>query len=121
MGVDCARNPDAAPSAAIGTRGVGEQGVAVPDEQATELTGYAVFLYPQAIESLGPAVNPVLRDSPSGKFLLCSRIDSGSPMFGMTLTGAGPHGKKRDLELMVPTAMVRLVMSVHDEHDIGFV
>lgn len=82
---------------------------------------YAVFLFPQALEALGEPIKPYLRDVPGGPHIVCSEIDSSGPLFGMTLAGKGPRGEALALEIMVPTSMVRLVMSMHGEHEIGFV
>ncbi len=87
----------------------------------TESINYAVFLFPQALEALGDAIKPYLRDAPGGPHIVCSEIDSSGPLFGMTLDGKGPHGETLELEIMVPVSMVRLVMSMHGEHEIGFV
>jgi hypothetical protein len=87
----------------------------------TTVLNYAVFLFPQAIEALGDPIKPYLRESPGGAHIVCAEIDSSGPLFGMTLEGKGPQGEALELEIMVPMAMVRLVMSMHGEHDIGFV
>jgi hypothetical protein len=39
----------------------------------------------------------------------------------MTLDGKGPNGEALELEIMVPASMIKLVMSMHGEHDVGFV
>ena len=38
----------------------------------------------------------------------------------MTLLGKDNSGKPVELEIMLPHAMVKLVMSLHGEHGIGF-
>src|SRR6185312_15577596 len=35
---------------------------------------YAVFLFPQAVESLGPAIKPYLREAPVGQHIVCAEI-----------------------------------------------
>lgn len=87
----------------------------------TDPKNYAVFLYPQAIEALGEPIKPYLRDAPGGPHIVCSEIDASGALFEMTLTGKGPNGESLELEIMVPSTMVRLVMSMHGEHEIGFV
>ncbi|GAA0704271.1 hypothetical protein [Dokdonella soli] len=87
----------------------------------TDAPNYAVFLFPQAIEALGEAIKPYLRDAPGGPHIVCAEIDSSGPLFGMTLAGTGPQGESLKLEIMVPVSMVKLVMSMHGEHEIGFV
>lgn len=86
-----------------------------------EPTNYAVFLFPQALEAIGEAIKPYLRDTPAGPHIVCCEIDSTGPLFGMTLAGKGAQGERLELEIMVPVSMVRLVMSMHGEHEIGFV
>ena len=82
---------------------------------------YAVFLYPQALEALGDPIKPYVRDAPLGPHIVCAEIDASGPFFGMTLAGQGAQGQPLSLEIMVPSSMVRLVMSMHGEHEIGFV
>ena len=82
---------------------------------------YAVFLYPQALEALGDPIKPYVRDAPLGPHIVCAEIDASGPFFGMTLAGQGAQGQALSLEIMVPSSMVRLVMSMHGEHEIGFV
>ena len=82
---------------------------------------YAVFLFPQALEALGDPIKPYLREAPMGPHVVCAEIDASGPFFGMTLVGQGAQGQPLSLEIMVPSSMVRLVMSMHGEHEIGFV
>ena len=82
---------------------------------------YAVFLFPQAIEALGPAIKPYLREAPVGPHIVCAEIDASGALFEMTLIGQGPNGQPLELEIMVPSSMVKLVMSMHGEHEIGFI
>lgn len=87
----------------------------------TDAPNYAVFLFPQALDALGDAIKPYLRETPGGPHIVCVEIDAAGPLFGMTLVGKGPNGERLELELMVPVSMVKLVMSMHGEHEIGFV
>ena len=82
---------------------------------------YAVFLFPQAIEALGEPIKPYLRESAAGTHIVCTEIDASGAFFEMTLLGQGAQGQPLQLEIMVPSSMVKLVMSMHGEHDIGFV
>lgn len=82
---------------------------------------YAVFLFPQALEALGDPIKPYIRDEPMGPHIVCVEIDASGPFFGMTLLGQGAKGQALQLEIMIPASMVKLVMSMHGEHDIGFV
>lgn len=86
-----------------------------------DITNYAVFLFPQAIEVLGEVIKPYLHDGPGGMHFVCSEIDASGALFELTLSGTGPQGQPIELEIMLPASMVKLVMSMHGEHDIGFV
>ena len=86
----------------------------------TETPYYAVFLFPQALEALGAPIRPYVTDGPGGPHIVCAEVDSSGALFGMTLAGKDANGKPLELEIMLPHAMVKLVMSVHGEHAIGF-
>lgn len=82
---------------------------------------YAVYFFPQALDALGEAIKPYLSDGPAGPHVLCADIDSGGPFFEMTLDGRSADGRKVELEVMVPMAMVRCVISVHGgDSEFGF-
>lgn len=83
-------------------------------------SAYAVFLHPEAIESLGVAIKPYLADSPAGPHLQCVEVDSGGALFEMTLIGRNTEGRDVEVELMVPIGMVQLVISVRRDGDFGF-
>ncbi len=82
---------------------------------------YAVFLYPQALEVLGETIKPYLTDGPHGPHIISAEIDTGGAFCELTLLGKNPDGKNIELELMVPTQMIRLIVSLHgDEGVFGF-
>ncbi|KRG69814.1 hypothetical protein [Pseudoxanthomonas dokdonensis] len=83
--------------------------------------GYAVFLFPQALEALGDAIKPYLADNAAGPHLLCREIDTGGALFEMTLEGTNPQGETVQVELMLPGSMVKLVVSAQNDGAIGFV
>ena len=85
-----------------------------------ESDGYAVFFFPQALEALGEAIKPYLLEGPAGAHVLCTEIDTGGALIEMTLAGKTPDGKQLQLELMVPTAMVRMIVSAHSDGSFGF-
>ena len=78
-------------------------------------SGYAVFFFPQALEILGTAIRPYLQDGPAGVHVLCHEIDTGGALIEMTIEGRSAEGKVVSLELMVPTSMVRMVVSLHSD------
>ncbi|TXH64700.1 MAG: hypothetical protein E6Q88_15185 [Lysobacteraceae bacterium] len=82
--------------------------------------GYAVFLFPQALEALGEAVHPFLQDGPTGPHILCNSIDTGGAFIEMTLEGHSPEGREVSLELMIPSGMVRMIVSTHSDEMFGF-
>ncbi|RNF81731.1 hypothetical protein [Montanilutibacter psychrotolerans] len=77
--------------------------------------GYAVFLFPQAIEALGDAVKPYLVEGPVGPHLLCREIDTGGALVEMTIDGVTAQGQPLSLELMIPTQMVRMIVSARGD------
>ncbi len=82
--------------------------------------GYAVFFFPQALEALGDAVQPFLQDGAAGPHVACHTIDTGGAFIEMSLEGRTPDGKQISLELMVPSAMVRMIVSTHSDEMFGF-
>ena len=82
--------------------------------------GYAVFFFPQALEALGAAIQPFMLDGPAGPHVACSTIDTGGAFIEMTLDGRTPEGKQVSLELMVPSGIVRMVVSTQSEAMFGF-
>lgn len=85
-----------------------------------ESNGYAVFFFPQALEALGEAIKPYLQEGSAGEHVLCNEIDTGGALIEMTLRGRTSEGKELALELMVPSSMVRMVVSTHSDGTFGF-
>lgn len=81
---------------------------------------YAVFFHPQALEALGAVITPYLSQSPAGPYLACAEVDSGGALFEMTLIGRDGEGRPVEVDLMVPTGMVKLVISIRRDGDFGF-
>lgn len=82
--------------------------------------GYAVFFFPQALEALGEAIKPYLVEGAAGAHVLCREIDTSGSLIEMTLHGNTLGGKDVEVELMVPNAMVRMIVSAHSEDAFGF-
>lgn len=82
--------------------------------------GYAVFLFPQALEALGEAVMPFLQDGPAGPHIGCNVVDTGGAFVEMTLDGRAPDGRDVSLQLMIPAPMVRMIVSTHSDGLFGF-
>ena len=82
--------------------------------------GYAVYFFPPALEVLGEAIKPYLVAGPGGAHLLCREIDTGGALVEMTLDGLGADGTAVELEIMVPSNMVRMIVSVRGEEAFGF-
>lgn len=82
--------------------------------------GYAVFFYPQALEVLGDAIKPYLRESPVGTHVACDEIDTGGALIEMTLRGHTDGGEDVTVELMVPGGMVRMIVSAGSDDSFGF-
>lgn len=83
-------------------------------------SGYAVFFFPQALEALGEAIKPYLQESPAGAHVLCNAIDTGGALVEMTLHGRDSQDRDVALELMVPTSMVRMIVSTRSDETFGF-
>ena len=82
---------------------------------------YAVYFHPQALDALGAAIKPYLTESPEGPHILCNEIDTSGAFCEMTEISKPGTAKPLEIELMVPSSMVRLVVSVSgDEVDFGF-
>jgi hypothetical protein len=82
---------------------------------------YAVYFHPQAIEVLGEAIKPYLTESAEGQHVLCREIDTSGSFCEMTLVKADEKGKAVECEVMIPSAMIRLVISITGaEIDFGF-
>lgn len=82
--------------------------------------GYAVFFFPQALEALGEAIKPYLQDGPAGQHVLCSGVDTGGSLIELSLDGTARDGNAVELELMVPSGMVRMIVSAHSDEMFGF-
>lgn len=86
----------------------------------SNFNGYAVFFFPQALEALGKAIEPFIQDSPAGPHVLCREIDTGGSLIELSLDGKNPDGEPLDLELMLPTSMVRMIVSARGDQAFGF-
>jgi hypothetical protein len=85
-----------------------------------DANGYAVFFFPQALEALGEAIKPYLQDGPAGDHVVCNEIDTSGALIEMTMRGTTHAGKPVALELMVPTSMVRMIVSSQSDGTFGF-
>ena len=85
-----------------------------------EANGYAVFFFPQALEALGEAIKPYLRGGPAGDHVVCNEIDTAGALVEMTMRGTTTQGQPLALELMVPTSMVRMIVSSQSDGSFGF-
>lgn len=82
--------------------------------------GYAVFLFPPALEALGEAIKPYVQSGAGGVFVPCREVDTGGAFVEMTLNGRSTDGHDIELELMVPSNMVRMIVSVRSDAEFGF-
>ncbi len=82
--------------------------------------GYAVYFFPQALEALGDAIRPFLLEGQGGPHMLCREIDTGGALIEMALDGLSPDGMAVKLEIMVPSNMVRMIVSTHSGGAFGF-
>lgn len=84
-------------------------------------TGYAVFLFDQAVEALGEAVKPYLQDGAAGPHIPCHAVDTGGAFVEMTLQARTAGDEEAEIELMVPIQMVRMIVSMRSDEAFGFV
>lgn len=82
--------------------------------------GYAVFFFPQALEALGDAIKPYLQEGAVGAHVVCREVDTGGALVKMTLDGRTTAGESISLELMLPTNMVRMIVSARSDEAFGF-
>jgi hypothetical protein len=85
----------------------------------SEQHNYAVYFHPQALDVLGEAIKPYLSTGPAGLHVLCKEIDTAGAFCEMTLSRTNVDEKAVEVELMVPTSMVRMVASVSSS-EVGF-
>src|SRR5690606_2226147 len=76
--------------------------------------------FPQALEALGDAIRPYLQEGAAGAHVLCNEIDTGGALVEMTLQGRDSENREVALELMVPTSMVRMIVSTRSDESFGF-
>jgi hypothetical protein len=82
--------------------------------------GYFVFFHAQALEALGAPIQPYLLGEGENKHILCREVDTGGALIEMTLSGQTQDGRTVQIELMVPGAMVRMIVSAHGDEQFGF-
>lgn len=81
---------------------------------------YAVLLFPQAVEALGTAIASYIRSGDFGPHIVCKQVSTSGPYFEMTFDGEDKDGKPVEIEVMLPHAFIRMVLSVRDEGGFGF-
>lgn len=82
--------------------------------------GYAVFFYPKALEALGDAITPYLQEGKGGTHVICREVDTAGSLIEMTLDARTTAGDTVQLELMVPTSMVLMIVSARSDEAFGF-
>jgi hypothetical protein len=82
---------------------------------------YVVYFHPPALEALGEAIKPYLTEGPSGPYVQCTELDTGGALCEMKVQGKSTSEKLVEIEIMVPVAMIRLIVSMPEgERDFGF-
>jgi hypothetical protein len=79
-----------------------------------------VFFHEAALEALGEAIKPYLRESARGAHVQCEGIDTAGALIEMTLKRQDREGRWTVIELMVPTNMVRMIVSCQSDGTFGF-
>jgi hypothetical protein len=85
-----------------------------------ESEGYVVFFFDNALEALGAAIKPYLREGPHGEHVLCKEVDTAGSLIELTIQAALEDGRPVSLELMVPQSMVKMIVSARSESGFGF-
>ena len=85
-----------------------------------EAHGYFVFFHPQALEALGDPIKPYLLGEGDNRHVLCREVDTAGSLIEMTVAGQTQDGRTVQIELMVPGAMVRMIVSAHGDEEFGF-
>ena len=82
---------------------------------------YVVYFHPAALEALGDAITPYMTEGPSGPYVQCTELDTGGALCEMKVQGKSTADKLVEVEIMVPVAMIRLIVSLPEgERDFGF-
>lgn len=82
--------------------------------------GYVVFFFPQALEVLGEPFRHYLLGAPGAEHVLCREIDTGGAFISMMIDGQTKDGRPVQIQLMVPSSMVRMVVSAQGDEAFGF-
>lgn len=85
-----------------------------------EVKGYAVFFHDKALETLGEALKPYLRESPRGAHVQCEEIDTSGAFVEMLLKRANREGNWTEIELMIPAGAIRMIVSCQSDGTFGF-
>lgn len=88
--------------------------------QERVLDRYAVFFFPQALEALGKDAESYLEGEGERAHVICREIDTTGSLLEMTLDCETPEGEPIEVELMVPTNMVRMIVSARSDGSFGF-
>ena len=81
---------------------------------------YAAYFFPQALEALGDPVKPYVTDPDTAPYILCEEIDTAGAFVELTVQSVDAQGTVQMVELMVPTNMVKLVVSRPSSGRFGF-
>ncbi|GAB6195690.1 hypothetical protein [Lysobacter xanthus] len=85
-----------------------------------QTSGYAVFLYDQALEALGEPIKPYVQQGTQGAYVPCHEVDTGGAFVELTVRGRTDGGAPAEIELMIPQQMVRMIVSTHSDAAFGF-
>ena len=59
-----------------------------------ESDGYFVYFFPQALEALGEAIKPYLRDGAGGEHVRCTKIDTAGALIEMDQGADATHAPR---------------------------
>lgn len=84
------------------------------------LDRYSVYFFPQALEVLGDDAKMFLNGEGDRAHVICREIDTAGALLEMTLECQTTEGEPIEIELMVPSNMVRLIISTRSDGSFGF-
>lgn len=84
------------------------------------LDRYSVYFFPQALEVLGDDARMFLNGEGERAHVICREIDTAGALLEMTLECQTTDGEPIEVELMVPSNMVRLIISTRSDGSFGF-
>ncbi len=81
---------------------------------------FIVLLSRLGTEELGKSIDPYLSFGAAGQHIKAREVNPNGPLFHMTLDVSGPDGKLVEVEVQVPHAFIKMVISGDRDIHPGF-